>query len=143
MENLAVNAEPTIPGRLNINQAPRTLIAGIPGIDLTAVDQIIANRDVALSEQHPEQKYETWLLQNGIVDLPTMKKLMSLVTAGGSVYRAQVVGFFDAQGPAERVEVLIDATQTPPMVRRRWNLRDLGPGYTPEFLGVPVSDDAL
>jgi DNA uptake protein ComE-like DNA-binding protein len=143
MENLAVNAQPTIPGRLNINQAPRTLIAGIPGIDLTAVDQIISNRDVALSDQHPEQKYETWLLQNGIVDLPTMKKLMSLVTAGGSVYRAQVVGFFDAQSPAERIEVLIDATQTPPIVRRRWNLRDVGPGYTPEVLGVPVSDDAL
>jgi hypothetical protein len=83
------------------------------------------------------------LLQTGIVDLPTMKKLMPLVTSGGSVYRAQVVGFFDAQGPAERVEVLIDATKTPPVVRRRWNLRDIGPGYTPEVLGVPVSDDAL
>jgi len=143
MENLAVNAEPSIPGRLNVNQAPRALIAGIPGIDPTAIDQIISSRDVALSEQHPEQKYETWLLQNGIVDLATMKKLMPLVTSSGSVYRAQVVGFFDAQGPAERIEVLIDASQTPPVVRRRWNLRDIGPGYTPEVLGVPVSDDAL
>jgi DNA uptake protein ComE-like DNA-binding protein len=143
MENLAVNSEATIPGRLNINQAPRALIAGIPGLDPMTVDQIIANRDVAMSDQHPEQKYETWLLQNGVVDLPTMKKLMPLVTAGGSVYRAQVVGFFDAQGPAERLEVLVDGTQKSPIVRRRWNLRDIGPGYTPEVLGVPVSDDAM
>ena len=70
-----------------------------------------------------------------------MKKLMSLVTSGGSVYRAQVVGFFDKGGPAERVEVLIDAVEKSRLsVRRRWNLRELGPGYTPEILGVPMAD---
>jgi type II secretory pathway component PulK len=143
MENLAVNAAPTIPGRLNINQAPRALIAGIPGLPPTAVEQIISSRDVTIGEQRPEQKYETWLLQNSIVDLPTMKKLMSLVTTGGSVFRAQVIGFYDEAGSADRVEVLIDATQKPPVVRRRWSLRTLGPGYSPEVLGVPLSDDAL
>jgi hypothetical protein len=143
MENLAVNAAPTIPGRLNVNQAPRALIAGIPGLPPTAVEQIIANRDVTIGDQRPEQKYETWLLQDSIVDLETMKKLMSLVTTGGSVYRAQVVGFFDEAGSADRVEVLIDATQSPPAIRRRWSLRTLGAGYSPEVLGVPLSDDAL
>ncbi len=142
MDYLAVNSAPTIPGRLNINQAPRALIAGIPGLEPTQVDQIISNRDVTLGEQHPEQKYETWLLQTSVVDLPTMKKLMSLVTAGGNVYRAQVVGFFDEAGSADRVEVVIDATQSPPIVRRRWSLRELGPGYSPEVLGVPATDDA-
>ncbi|HEX3601004.1 MAG TPA: hypothetical protein VHU84_12720, partial [Lacipirellulaceae bacterium] len=127
MDNLAVNASPTIPGRLNINQAPRDLLLGIPGLTPTQVDQIISNRDVTSGQQHPEQKYETWLLQNSVVDLPTMKKLMSLVTAGGNVYRAQVVGFFDEEGPAERLEVVVDASQTPPVVRRKLNLRELGP----------------
>ena len=142
MEFLAVNDSPAIPGRLNINQAPRALIAGIPGLDPSAVDQIIANRDVTIGQQRPEQKYETWLLQDSIVDLPTMKKLMSLVTSGGNVYRAQVVGFFDADGSADRIEFVVDATQDPPVIRRRWNLRDSGAGYSPEVLGVPVSDDA-
>jgi len=142
MENLAVNASPTIPGRLNINQAPRALIAGIPGLEPSAVDRIIADRDVTIGGQRPEQKYETWLLQDSIVDLATMKKLMSIVTSGGNVYRAQVVGFFDEGGPADRVEVVIDATQSPPVVRRRWSLRELGPGYSPEDLGVPAADNA-
>jgi type II secretory pathway component PulK len=143
MEFLAVNASPMIPGRLNINQAPRALIAGIPNLPPTAVEQIIANRDVTIGQQRPEQKYETWLLQDGIVELAEMKKLMSLVTSGGNVYRAQVVGFFDEDGPADRFEVVIDATNaTAPVVRRKWSLRSLGAGYSPEFLGVPVSDDA-
>jgi hypothetical protein len=51
-----------------------------------------------------------------------------------------VVGFFDEEGPADRLEVVIDATQTPPMVRRRWELKELGPGYSREVLGVPVAD---
>jgi hypothetical protein len=138
MDNLAVNASPVIPGRLNINQAPRRLLAGVPGLTSTAVDQIISNRDVTLGQQRPEQTHETWLLTGGIVKLDEMKKLMALVTTGGNVYRAQVVGFYDAEGPADRLEVLIDATQSPPLVRRRWELRELGPGYSREVLGVPA-----
>jgi type II secretory pathway component PulK len=143
MENLAVNAAPSIPGRLNVNQAPRALLLGIPNITPTQVDQILSTRDVTGGQQHPEQMYETWLLQDSVVDLPTMKKLMPLVTAKGSVYRAQIVGFFDEEGPADRIEVVIDGTQTPPIVRRRTSLRHLGVGYTPEVLGVPVSDAAF
>lgn len=143
MAYVAVNSQPSIPGRLNINQAPRALIAGIPNLPPAALEQIISNRDVTMGQQRPDQKYETWLLQDGIVELAEMKKLMSLVTSGGNVYRAQIVGFFDENGPADRLEVVIDATQpTAPVVRRKWSLRSMGTGYTPEFLGVPVSDDA-
>jgi hypothetical protein len=140
MENITVNPSETIPGRLNINQAPRLLMTGIPGLTSVEIDQIIANRDVTLGMVRPEQAYETWLLTEGIVELDTMKKLMALVTAGGNVYRAQVVGFFDAEGAADRLEVVIDATQLPPVVRRRLELRELGPGYTPEVLGVPLAE---
>ena len=136
MDNLTVIDAPTIPGRLNINQAHRRLLTGIPGLNATQIDQIIANRDVTLGRQRPEQRDETWLLTDGIVDLDEMKRLMAFVTTGGSVYRAQVVGFFDAEGPADRLEVVIDGTQSPPIVRRRWELRELGPGYSLEVLGA-------
>lgn len=136
-DNLAVNAAPSIPGRLNINQAPRALLLGLPGLSSDQVDQIISKRDVTQGTQQPDQKYETWLLTNDIVDLKTMKNLMPMVTAGGSVYRAQVVGgFFVPDGPTHRLEVVIDATKKPPVVRRRWDLRDLGRGFTPEVLGA-------
>ena len=138
MDNLTVNPATSIPGRLNINQAPRRLLAGIPGLTGTQVEQIIANRDVTLGQLRPEQAHETWLLTDGIVELDRMKKLMALVTAGGNVYRAQVVGFFDAEGPGDRLEVVVDATQSPPVVRRRWELKQLGPGYSREVLGVPL-----
>jgi type II secretory pathway component PulK len=140
MENVTVNPSPTIPGRLNINQANRRLLAGVPGLDANMIEQIIANRDVQLTPERPEQAYETWLLTQGIVDLEQMKGLMPFITAGGSVYRVQVVGYFDADGPASRLEVVIDASQTPPVVKRRRELDDLGGGYSLDVLGA-VPDD--
>ena len=71
-----------------------------------------------------------------------MKKLMSLVTTGGNVYRAQVVGFFDGMARPTGWKSSLTRPRTRPVVRRRWNRRDLGTGYTPEVLGVPASDDA-
>jgi DNA uptake protein ComE-like DNA-binding protein len=140
MDNLAVNAAPTIPGRLNINQAPRPLLKGIPGIELDVVEQIIADRDVEVGPERPEQAHETWLLTYGIVDLETMKKLLPLVTTGGDVYRAQVVGYFDAEGPGARLEVVLDASQSTPTVKRRRELTQQGPGYSLDVLGAAVDD---
>ncbi len=140
MENVAVNSERTIPGRLNINQASRQIMLGIPGLDSTIVDQIISQRDFTLGQQQPDQTHETWLLTQGIVDLPKMKQLMPLLTSGGNVYRAQIVGGYFTSGPTERVEVVIDATKAEPFVRRRIELRSQGPGYTPEALGAQFDD---
>ncbi len=140
-ENFSVNSATTIPGRININQAPRVLLSGIPGLDSTAIDQIIASRLPDQNGERPEQAYETWPLVDGIVDLETMKQLMPLVTAGGSVYRAQIVGYFDEEGPAFRTEVIVDATQVPPVVKRRRDLVDQGPGYSLDVLGTTVESE--
>jgi hypothetical protein len=140
MDNIAVNSNPTIPGRLNINLAPRRLLNGVPGLPQTAVDQIISERDMTLGAQQPEQLHETWLLSQGIVKLAEMKKLIGLITTGGNVYRAQIVGGNFHEGPAERLEVVIDATESPPIVRRRMDLRSLGQGYSAETLGATLDD---
>jgi DNA uptake protein ComE-like DNA-binding protein len=139
-DNFAVNAAPSIPGRLNINQAPRVLLLGIPGLTSDAVEQIISIRLPEANGQRPDQAYEVWPLTSGIVDLETMKRLMPLVTAGGNVYRAQVVGYFDEEGPAYRIEAVVDATGTSPFVKRRRDLVEQGPGYTLDVLGTAVDD---
>jgi DNA uptake protein ComE-like DNA-binding protein len=139
-DNFSVNSATSIPGRININQAPRVLLLGIPGLDSTAIDQIIASRMPAQNGERPDQAYETWPLTDGIVDLEAMKQLMPMVTAGGSVYRAQVVGYFDEEGPTYRTEVIVDATQVPPVVKRRRDLVDQGPGYSLETLGTVLED---
>ena len=53
---------------------------------------------------------------DGFVDLPTMKQLMPYITTGGSVFRAQVIGKFDKEGPTARIEAVIDATNHPAQI---------------------------
>jgi hypothetical protein len=50
------------------------------------------------------------------VPLDTMKAMIPYITAGGSVYRAQIIGHFDKGNPVARLEVILDATQHPTRV---------------------------
>ncbi len=111
--NATVQSGKSLPGRININQAPRAVLMCIPGLTSDMVDQIITNRIMDPILAPPDQQCEAWPLIEGIVPLATMKTLQPYVTAGGAVYRAQVIGTFEQGGPTSRLEVLLDSTQHP------------------------------
>jgi hypothetical protein len=140
MDCLTAKDSDRIPARINVNQAPRTILAGIPGMTSELADEIISRRqpDPAAAESY--HRHETWLLCEGVVTLEQMKSLMPFTTAGGSVYRAQVVGYYDDQGPCARIEVVLDATTRPARVVFWRDLSHLGPGYSLETLGVEAPD---
>ena len=72
-------------------------------------------------------------------DLETMRELDPFLTARGDVYRAQVLGFFDGNGPVHRQEAIIDGTQIPPRVVWQRDLNELGRGYSrAHFAPIPV-----
>jgi type II secretory pathway component PulK len=141
LDNVSVNPAPIIPGRININQAPRAILLGIPGLDSEQVDQIISLRDVVVTDERPDRRFETWLMSEGIVTLSEMKQLMPFVCAGGAVYRAQIVGYFDDGGPGVRFEAVIDATTGDPRVVFWRDLSHLGRGYDLGTLGVMVDEE--
>lgn len=142
MDNLTASGGQTvIPGRLNVNQAPRVLLDGLSrampdALRPEVVEQILANRSFEPSVERPEQAYETWLLTTGVVTLDEMKLLMPMITAGGDIYRAQVVGYYEADGPYTRLEAVLDATGTQPSVVSIRNLTPLGAGFTVNELGI-------
>jgi len=141
LEHVTVNANPTIPGRININQASRTVLLGIPGMDEEVVEQIISLRSPEVTEDQPHRKYETWLYTETVVGLEQMKELIPFITGGGDVHRAQIVGYFDSGGPAARIEAILDATTEFPRVVFWRELSHLGRGYPLAKLGVEVSED--
>lgn len=140
MENITVNSGASIPGRLSINQAPKGLLLGVPGMTPEVVDMIIANRDFEVQPERPDRKHETWILTEGYVNLTQMRALMPFLTAAGDVYRAQVAGYFEAEGPVERLEVVIDNTTGTPQVVDQRELRPLGPGFPVETLGTELAE---
>jgi hypothetical protein len=136
MDNCTVVESPSIHGRLNLNVAPPELIRSVPGITDEVVEAILANRDLQLDESDTTRQFETWLLVEGFVTLDQMKQLQPFLNAGGDVFRAQIVGYFQGGGPSARAEVILDATTTVPRVRFWRDLSHLGRGFSLNTLGV-------
>jgi DNA uptake protein ComE-like DNA-binding protein len=136
MDNLTATKGTKIPGRININQAPRNVLLGIPGMKEEIADRIIGERLPEVTAEMPQRQYETWILSEGLVTLSEMKALMPYVTGQGSVFRAQIVGYYEQGGPSARIEAVIDATTPNPRVVFWRKLSHLGRGFPPEALGI-------
>ncbi len=131
-----------IPGRININQAPKVILMGIPGFDEEIVDAIIQERVMNPEDEMTAQATasETWLLTSAIVTMEQMRLLVPFINGGGDVYRAQIVGYFEDGGAAARAEVIIDSTEPVPRILSWRDISHLGRGYPMDVLGVQFLD---
>ena len=144
MDNMSISEGRTIPGRLNINQAPRSLLMGIPGITEEIVEGILSNRVLDPDDNGlTPQKHETWLMTSLVVDIEKMKMLQPFMCAGGDVYRAQVIGYFEGGAASSRVEIVIDRTNPTPRIVFWRDLSHLGRGYPLDVLGYTYREDGL
>ncbi|WP_010586029.1 type II secretion system minor pseudopilin [Schlesneria paludicola] len=122
-------------GRININQAPREILLGLPTMTEEIVNAIIAAQQLDSNGQPSLDKISQhttshWLYSEGLVDLSGMISLDPYITSSGHVYRVQALGFFDVGGPVTRVEAVIDATKLPPRIISQRDLNELGRGYS-------------
>ncbi len=143
VEQVTIVPAEVIPGRININQASRDVLAGIPGMTDEIVEQIVGQRTPDPGLDAPNMAHETWLLTEGLVTLDEMRTLMPFVCAGGSVYRAQVIGYYDDGRAASRLEVVLDATQQPASVLLWRDISHLGRGYSLETLGAASTAEGM
>lgn len=143
MASLTTFEGATIPGRINIMQAPRVVLMGIPGLDEDIVERIISMRGTDFELDDPDgadmnRKYPTWLLVEGIVDLPTMKNLMAYICTGGAVFRAEIVGYFADGVGTSRAEVVFDTTVPVPRLITWRNKSHLRASFSIEALGTNI-----
>jgi len=138
-DNLTTSDTPIV-GRININQASRTVLElfvqkddeltdtaiaaaevsdALLGTSLTQmdaweiIDGIIEQREMNPSFiESPEMLYPFWVYTHGIVtDLAVMKQLEPYFCGQGAVFKATVIGRFDEQSPVSRLEVWLDAAE--------------------------------
>lgn len=143
MDYVTVNPSPSIPGRINILQAPAPVLRGIPGMNDDILEQILSRREQEVSSEQPNRRHETWLLTEGIVTMTEMKLLQPFICSGGHTYRAQVVGYFQNGEAAARAEAIFDATGQLPRVVLWRDMSHLGRGYALETLGIDYSEGAV
>ena len=134
MDILTTQDAPVMPGRLNLNECPAELLYGIPMLTEETVLAILENREVDSDDEN--RQFETWPLVEGMITLEQMRLLAPLVTGGGDVYRAQIVGYFETTGVSHRAEVVIDATSLNPKIVAWRDLSHLGRGFDLSVLGL-------
>jgi DNA uptake protein ComE-like DNA-binding protein len=129
LDRATTSSEVIVSGRINVNESPRVVLEAVPELNSQIVSQILNRRGVPGEKRQGKYRHTIWLLSEKIVDKETMKKLSVRLTAGGDVYRAQIVGFFDGQGTASRAEVVVDATVKPPRQIFSKDLTMFGSGF--------------
>ena len=134
MESLTTQDFDKMPGRININDCPAELLYGIPMLDADSAAAILEAR--AQPGESENRNYETWPLVEGLISLEMMRGLMPLVTAGGDVYSAQIIGYHETAAASTRLEVIIDATSVNPKVVLYRDLSHLGRGFDLSVLGI-------
>ena len=143
LEALTVYEGISVPGRINIRQAPRVVMAGIPGMTEELLDEIIAQREIDLDDPaffDKQRKYETFLLLEQIIEpgpdaAQIMRDLMPYICSGGDVYRAEIVGYFGDGRGTSRSEVVFDRTLPIPKILMWRDKSHLQTGYSIEALG--------
>lgn len=122
-------------GRVNVNEAPREVLLGIPGMSAGLVEDLIAKRGREPGVVDRSHRHVIWLLTEGLVDLEQMKSLLPFITTEGDVFRAQTVGYRD-DGSVFRAELVLDATETTVRLVSWRELGRLGRGYDLAVLGL-------
>lgn len=141
MDSLATQDVDLMPGRINLNECPAELLYGIPSLSEEAVQEILQLREIESDDEN--RQFETWPLVEGIVTVQEMRSLVPLLTGGGDVYRAQVVGYFESSGAAHRAEIIVDATSVNPKIVAWRDLSHLGRGFDLSVLGLRQGVDQL
>ena len=129
LDETSTSPSTTIVGRINLNEAPYEVIAGIPGLSQTAARSIVNRREQQANGMRDLYRQPTWLLAYNIVDLATLKRIWPHVTCGGDVFRGQVISFYEDIGTFSRVDAAVDATVFPPRLIDSKDLTSHGIGF--------------
>ena len=121
MDYLTTVDAPAIPGRINIMECPQEILRGIPGLTDEVVDQILEAR--VDGSDSPTRNFETWLAVEGFITMDEMRALLPLITCGGDVFKAQIIGYMEGDAAFSRIEVVVSGAGDVPMIlffRNHW-----------------------
>ncbi len=128
LDRLTVNQSPVMQGRINVSTAPREVLLTLEALTEDDVTAILAAR----AELKPEEKATpAWLLSKGTIDLYKYRRIFDKITTGGSVFRAEAIGYADHAGAVQRIHTVFEMRGPIPQVLYTRNLTSLGPAYNP------------
>jgi hypothetical protein len=131
LDKVTTSRDPELPARVNVNTAPRSVLAALPGLTDADVQSILDHRPApgATDASDPIYRTPAWLLTEANFPPDTLRTLEKYVTARSQVYGVQVIGHFDGGGPMARVQAVIDTNNGRPRIVYWRDLTELGRGF--------------
>ena len=115
-DQLTVNVEDRIIGRINLESAPFEVIAAIPGLDEASARQIIQARGFDGQNRFVGQRFRhaIGILSSAGIAPTIVGEILDKVTVGEDVLKVQIRGKYDDRVPELRCEAIIDASGRQP-----------------------------
>lgn len=115
VDDVTVHPSTVIVGQVDVMEAPRPVLLGVPAMTPEIADQIIERRSSSGGSfpsggTGASRETIAWLFVENVVDLPTFLKLQPWITVGGDCYHAQIVAFRDSFSPTFRCTVTLDGS---------------------------------
>jgi type II secretory pathway component PulK len=118
-------ASQPILGRINLNTAPRRVLALVPGMDGEMIDVILANRETA---DLPRDTI-AWPIVEELVDPALYKQAAPYLTASAYQFHVEVLAYGDHTRLMRRYEYIIEMQGPVAQFRYYRDLTSLGPGW--------------
>jgi type II secretory pathway component PulK len=134
LEKCSTQNNADLPGRVNVNTAPREVLAALPGL-ADYVDTILEKRPQPGSTSEEIYNTPAWLVSEVGLSASTVQTIERYITAKTQVYRVQSIGYFDGPGPMVRVEAVVDANGGKPRILYYRDLSELGQTFSRELRG--------
>lgn len=98
------------------------------GLQVTDVQAIVASQPQYSSGDGVDATYDTtaWLITKAMLAPQTVQSIEPFITARSTVYRFQVLGYFEGGGPVTRLEAVVDTNFGRPRIVYVRNLTELG-----------------
>jgi hypothetical protein len=126
-------ADAELPGRINVNTAPKAVLMTLPGLEQSDIDSIMSSQPGTDPSRAADPVYKTpaWLYTECNVTPTKLQALERYITARTQVYRIQSIGYFETSGPVARIEAVIDVNQGKPRILYYRDLSELGRAIDP------------
>jgi len=113
---------------VNVNTAPREVLACLPGLEESDVSALLARR----AEAGTELTGLAWVTE--ALTAPKAAAIGPFITARSFQFSADIVSVCGSGRAFRRCRVVVDASASPPRVIYRQNLTHLGWPLNPEIL---------
>jgi hypothetical protein len=117
--------------RVNINSAPQEVIKAFPNITDADLQKIMTYRPTPETDPSLAPVYNslTWLVTEADMEIASLRDYEQYFTARSQVFRFQVVGYFETNGPTTRLEAVVDVNGGRPRLLYWRDITSLGRGF--------------